>query len=752
MRGGPRTVLVSAVAAIALAAVPQQKEFETQVRPALATYCVGCHGGSKPKAKLDLSAPSDVARDSARWLEVLKQLKTRAMPPDDAKKPLPEAEREKLVSAIDAALDRVDERAPRDPGRVTIRRLNRAEYNNTIRDLIGLDLRPADDFPQDDVGEGFDTVGEVLTLPPLLLDKYVDAAERILERAMVADGPAVLLEKKFEAASLTKEKPVDGAIELRFDQGLAQTMIAVPADGRYELRVRGRQEKSPEGRAIVGIRVDGVDTGLVNVPSEEGVYSTSFELQRGERRLAIHHTPPKAYDAKKDVIPDTRLFLKEFEIAGPERSASHQRIFFVEDARKVLERFATRAFRRPLVAGELDRLVKLYDGARTQGKNFAGAVRIGLWSILVSPHFLFRVERGSGERDEFGSIKLGDWELASRLSYFLWSTMPDETLLDLAAKGRLRDPAVLKEQARRMLADPRSRALVDNFAGQWLGLRKLEQVQPDREMFPQFTEAVRRAMHDEAWYFFANLIREDRSVLELIQADYTFMNEPLAKLYGIKMIAGDSMRRVPLSDPNRGGVITMAAILTLTSHPTRTSAVKRGKWILDEILGAPPLPPPPNVPELNEASKNRPDAKTLTLRQRLELHRADPQCFGCHRRMDVLGLGLENFDAIGRWREKDGPKAIDPSGTLPTGESFSSPGGLKKILAGCKEDFARTLAEKMFVYAPGRTLERGDRREIKRAIEDLKKGDYRFSALVESVVSGYPFRYRRGPGIKEEPR
>jgi hypothetical protein len=310
----------------------------------------------------------------------------------------------------------------------------------------------------------------------------------------------------------------------------------------------------------------------------------------------------------------------------------------------------------------------------------------------------------------------------------------------------------VKEQAARLLQDPRAQALVDNFAGQWLGLRKLEQAQPDREMFPQFTEAVRRAMHDEVWTFFANLIREDRSVLDLVQSDYTFLNEPLAKLYGIKTIAGDAMRRVPLADPNRGGVITMAAILTLTSHPTRTSAVKRGKWILDEILGAPPPPPPPNVPELNEASKNRPDARTLTLRQRLELHRADPQCFGCHKRMDVLGLGLENFDAIGRWREKDSAKPIDPSGTLPTGESFSSPGGLKKILAGCKDDFARTMTEKMFVYALGRTLERCDRREIKRAVEELKKNDYRFSALVESVVSSYAFRFRRAPGIKEETR
>jgi hypothetical protein len=743
-RGGP----FAAVAALALlgGAPPQaspDKEFEAQVRPLLTSYCVACHGGAKPKARLDLSA----SLDPARWLEVLKQVKTRAMPPDDAKKPLPDGDREKLTLSIDAAMDRLDERAPRDPGRVTLRRLNRAEYNNTIRDLTGLDLRPADDFPADDVGEGFDTVGDALSIPPLLLDKCVDAAERVLDKAMVASGPVELLEKRIEAESISKEKPQNGEIELKQDQEL-QVTVAVPVEGRYELRVRAREEKSPDHVAVVAVKVDGVETALIRVPTEAGTYGVTFALQAGDRKIAVRHTPPKAYDAKKDVIPDTRLFLDWFEIAGPERSLSHRRIFFDEDPRKVLERFATRAFRRPLAAGELDRIVALCDGARKRGQPPAAAVRLSLWSILVSPHFLFRVERDSGDRDEHGSVRLSDWELASRLSYFLWSTLPDAPLLDLAARGRLRDPEVLREQARRMLADPRAQALVDNFTGQWLGLRKLEQALPDREMFPPFTEAARRAMIDEAETFFAHLMREDRSVLELLSADYAFVNEPLARIYGIKGISGDAMRRVPLSDPNRGGVITMAGILTLTSHPTRTSAVKRGKWILDEILGAPPPPPPPNVPELNEATKNRPDSKTLTLRQRLEIHRADPACFGCHKAMDVLGLGLENFDAIGRWRDKDGAQKIDVSGTLPTGESFSSPGGLKKVLMGYKDDFARTLAEKMFVYALGRPVERADRREVKRVVAEMKKNDYRFSALIESLVTSYPFRFRRSAGVK----
>jgi hypothetical protein len=743
------------LAVLILAGAPQDKtrdrEFDTQIRPLLETYCFSCHGPKRQKAKVDVSAArseADLSRSQPLWLGVVRQLKTHAMPPEDEKKQPTEAEREKIVAWLEAAMDRIDERAPKDPGRVTIRRLNRAEYNNTIRDLTGLDLRPADDFPLDDVSEGFDTLGDVLSLPPLLLERYVDAADRILDHAVVPDGPVALLHKKVENA-------VDLALDDKKD---VSARISVPETGRYEVRVRASQKKGLEGAALAVVFVDGVDMALLRVTAEQGkpdVYAGAFLLQAGDRKLAIRHSAHRAAN-KGDPIPDTHLYLESYEIAGPERSLSHRRIFQSDPedrdgARRILDRFAVRAFRRPLAAGESDRLLALYDAARKDGKGFAAAVRRGLWSILVSPHFLFRVERDTADRNDAGAVRLGDWELASRLSYFLWSTMPDASLLDLAAKGRLRDPAVLQEQARRMLADPRARALVDNFAGQWLGLRKLETIQPDHGMFPTFNETLRRAMIDEPSTFFERLLRDDRSILDLVDAEYTYLNEPLAKHYGIKDVKGDAMRRVELKDPNRGGVMTMAGILTITSHPTRTSAVKRGKWILDEILGAPPPPPPPNVPELDEASKDRPDAKTLSLRQRLELHRADPQCFGCHRRMDTLGLGMENFDAIGRWREFEGGKRIDVAGVLPTGEKFSTPGQLKKLLAGSKEDFARALTEKMFVYALGRAAERSDRREIKRVVESLRRNDYRFSTLIEEVVASYPFRHRRPPG-KEDTR
>ncbi len=736
---------------------PRDQEFEAQVRPLLATYCFSCHGPRKQNGKVNLSTArgeGDLAREQEQWLAAVRQLRTRAMPPEDAPKKPTEIERDRIAAWLEAAMDRIDARAPKDPGRVTVRRLNRAEYDNTIRDLLGLDLRLAEDFPADDVSEGFDTLGEVLSLPPLLLEKYLDAADRILDRAVVADGPGPLLEKRLEAESfLKKPAPDGGAVEMKFEQAFTTT-LSVPAEGRYEVRVRGGQKEGPDGRTIVVVQVDGVDMALVEVtaaPQAPGVARAGFLMPAGNRRISFRHTPPRAYK-KEEKVPDTRLFLDWVEVAGPERSLSHRRIFGAEPgegreaARKILEGFARRAFRRPVAADELDRLLKLYDQGRRQGKPHAAAVRLGLWSVLVSPHFLFRVERDSAERDDAGAVRLNPWELASRLSYFLWSTMPDEGLFDLAAKGRLRDPAVLRGEVRRMMGDPRAGALVDNFAAQWLGLRKLEQTHPDRDLFPAFNDSLRRAMADEASMFFAHLLREDRSILELVDADYTFLNEPLARLYGIKDVRGDAMRRVALADRNRGGVITMAAILTLTSHPTRTSAVKRGKWILDEILGAPPPPPPPNVPELEQATKNRPDASTLSLKQKMELHRADPQCFNCHQRMDVLGLGLENFDPIGRWRDREGKRKIEVAGTLPTGERFADPAGLKKILAAAKDDFARALAEKMMVYALGRPLGRGDRREVKRIVEDLKKDGYRVSSLVEGVIMSYPFQYRRAAG------
>jgi hypothetical protein len=366
-----------------------------------------------------------------------------------------------------------------------------------------------------------------------------------------------------------------------------------------------------------------------------------------------------------------------------------------------------------------------------------------LLSVLVSPQFLFRIERDRANRDEVGAFRLSDWELASRLSYFLWSSMPDEELFRLAAENRLREPAVLRAQVSRMLADSKARALSENFAAQWLGLRRFETTAPDPELFPAFTASLRRAMAAEVQFFFEAVAREDRSIMEFVNADWTFANEELARQYGIKDVRGGTMRKIPLAGTPRGGVLTMAAVLTTNSYPTRTSPVKRGKWILEEILGAPPPPQPPNVPELEVPGRGEKPASTV--RERLARHRADPKCAGCHVRMDVLGLGLENFDAIGRWRDKEGDHAIDAAGTLPGRKAFNGPAELKALLAGHEQEFARTLVEKMFVYALGRGVQRGDRREIKRVTAALAENGWRFSTLIAEIAASYPFQYRLGP-------
>jgi hypothetical protein len=696
-------------------------------RALLDAHCVSCHGPRKQKGKVDLSA--DLARDPELWDRALQQVRGRSMPPEDEPQPS-DPDRERLAAGLETAVDRIDARLPPDAGRPVLHRLNRAEYTNTVRDLFGLELRPADDFPADDVHEGFDNVGDVLSLSPLLLEKYLDAAARVLDQALCA-GPPVVLDRTFEAEALAPKASKADVVELAFDRDIPLS-IKIPEDGRYTLSIRAGV-RGPD--AVIVVIVDGLDVAILRVDapaSAPDVVSATFPLRSGERRIQIRHSPPKAY-AKEEKVPDVALAVDALRVLGPERALTHRRI-----EAEGLERFAARAYRRPIAPGDLDRPLALLK---------AGGPRRALWAVLVSPRFLFRIERDTADRDADGQIRLDDWELASRLSYFLWSSMPDERLFDLARRGRLRDPEVLKAEARRMLADPKARALVDGFFGQWLGTRRLEQAAPDRDLFPAFTETLRRAMTDEMELFFAGLVREDRSVLELLQADYTYLNEPLARHYGIKDVKGDAMRRVSLSDPRRGGVATMGGVLTLTSYPTRTSAVKRGKWLLDEILGAPPPPPPPDVPPLDQAGKGRPDA--LTLRQRLEIHRASPGCYGCHKRMDVLGLGFENFDAVGRWRDKDAGAPIDASGTMPTGERFTGPGELKKILLASKDDFARTMAEKMLIYALGRPLGRADRREVKRIMEGARGAGYRFSSLVEAVVTSVPFRFRRPPKAEE---
>lgn len=735
---------------------PALEPFATQVRPLLEKYCVECHGPKKKKAEVDFSrfkAEPELERAPDLVLGVIKELRAGTMPP--AKSPQPtEAERRLLNEWFTQTMEAMDAKLPRHPGPAVVRRLNRVEYNRTIRDLTGLGLRLADDFPTDDTAHGFDNVSEALTLPPLLLEKYLAAAEKIMQRVIVTAGPLTLLQQKIECRSLPGARATNKVVDLALERELS-TPLDVPADGEYEIKLRAWQTGAGDEPATLVLKVDGVDSHVWNILGEDrpAVLSARVPLLKGARKLSLRHTWHMELP-KGQKPPEAHAFADYLTIEGPVQVAAHRRLFFVEPdgkladreaARQVLSQFATRAFRRPVAAGELDRLLKLYDQGRRAGKSHLEAARLPLISVLVSPQFLFRVERDTAVPDGQTAFRLGDWELASRLSYFLWSTMPDDELFRLAAEKRLNDDAVLRQQVARMLQDPKARALAENFAGQWLGVRKLGILAPDAQLFPSFKPGLRQAITAEPLEFFATVMDGNRSVLEFLNADWTIANEDLARHYGLRGVLGGTLRRVALTNSVRGGVVTMAAVLTATSHPTRTSAVKRGKWVLEEILGAPPPPPPPNVPELEVPVKGQPPATTL--RARLERHRSDPRCFGCHVRMDTLGLGLENFDAIGRWREREGTFGIDASGTLPDGEKFAGPAELKALLARHQDEFVRNLTEKLFVYALGRGIERSDRREVKQITDALAKDGWRFSTLVTETVMSYPFRHRPNPSL-----
>jgi hypothetical protein len=592
-----------------------QKEYQKRIQPLLAQYCYGCHNQEKHKGGLSLAAlvnAHEALQHPDVWLKVSDKLRNREMPPEQ--KPQPSAaERERVTGWIEQALFPVDCQNP-DPGRVTLRRLNRAEYNNTIRDLLGVDFHPAEDFPADDTGYGFDNIGDVLTLSPMLLEKYLAAAENILNCALTNEATR------------------------------RSIFICASADG---------------------------------------------------------HTN--------------------------------------ECFHAILEHFSQRAYRRPVRADEIERLTQLAQLTLANGADFQASIKTALEAILISPQFLFRGELPLQTAGAKLAQPIDEYALASRLSYFLWSSMPDEELFALADKGQLRRH--LEEQVRRMLRDPKSRALIENFSGQWLQTRNLKQVTPDAKLFPDFNEELRDDMARETELFFANVLRDDHSILDFLDGDYSFIDERLARFYGLKGIAGPEFRRVSLKGTPRAGVLTHASVLTVTSNPTRTSPVKRGKWVLENLLAQPPPPPPPGVPPLAEGAQ---ESASASLRQRMERHRSDPHCASCHAQMDPLGFCLENFDAIGAWRDKDGPFPIDASGQLPGGERFYGAPELREMLMKQKRaQFVTCLTKKMLTYALGRGLEYYDRCALERITSALPGQAYRFSALVLDIVKSVPFQQQR---------
>jgi len=739
--------------------------FGSQAKPFLAKYCHECHGMEKQKAKVNLEQyPADARIIESRkfWEKVHEMILNRDMPPEEELQPT-EEEREAMVQFLEMELAKFDCSGPVNPGRVTLRRLNRNEYRNTVRDLMGVDLDPTEEFPTDEVGYGFDNIGDVLSLPPMLMEKYLAAAERVATAAVDLDYPPQpptihVAGNRLKPSQEDDVRPEgDRGLGL-YREGNGSAEITIAKEGRYRLRVRAFGEQAGLEPPRLGVQMDESKLKEFNVEAvsaKPDVYEVETDLSPGSHRLHVAYLNNYVSQDHPDpkLRGDRNLFVNWVEVVGPVNaevpppSAAHARLFVCdprhshtrECARTILDTFASRAFRRPVTDREVGRLLRLHDMVRQDDGSFNEAIQVAVQAVLVSPYFLFRWELDPEPAAPEGVRPLRDFELASRLSYFLWSSMPDEQLLRLAGEGRLRDVEVLKSEALRMLQDPRAEALVRHFGGQWLQIRNLDSMTPDPDLFPTFDETLRRSMRRETEMFFAAVMREDRSILDFLDADFTFLNGPLARHYGIQGVEGEAFQRVKLDKSSRrGGVLTHASVLTITSNPTRTSPVIRGKWILEQILGTPPPPPPPNVPELEN---NESAIASASLRQRMEMHRAKPECATCHNKMDAMGFAFENFNAVGQWRDRDGTFPIDPSGTLPTGESFQGPEELKRILRS-RESFLLSLSEKMLTYALGRGLEYYDKCAVDDVVANLKAHDHRFSALVQGIVESRPFRFK----------
>jgi Protein of unknown function (DUF1592)/Protein of unknown function (DUF1588)/Protein of unknown function (DUF1587)/Protein of unknown function (DUF1585)/Protein of unknown function (DUF1595) len=737
-------------------------------------YCDTCHLGPKARAGLNLEALdlANLGENGAIWEKVLRKLRSREMPPPGVPRP-DAATYGALVEAIETERDRLADVKP-NPGRATLHRLNRAEYANAIRDLLALDVDVGELLPADDIGYGFDNIADVLQVSPLLLERYLAAATKISGLA-VGD---TALPVSFQTYDVPR-----GMVQLdRMGEGMplgsrggASIRHRFAVDGEYEISVglqRGRFDQflGLERERKLDLRLDGQRLGLFTIPADpragQQVHGTGHDpdshlkvrvpVKAGTRTLVATFVKDTV---KTEGIPPTReaAFFEgvgnisvagPYDAQGPGDTPSRERIFVCHPAaqaeeqacaERIISSLARRAYRRPIVADELPPLLALFRQGAT-GDGFEAGVRLALLKILVSPEFIFRMEFDPPDAAAGRVHRISDVELASRLSFFLWSSIPDDELLAVAERGELGHAAVLERQVRRMLADPRSHTLVKNFAGQWLFLRNIARIQPDPAAFPNFDENLRQALEQETELLVDSTLREDRSIIDLLTADYTFVNQRLAEHYGITGVYGSEFRRVTVKDPNRQGLLGQAAILTVTSYPNRTAPTIRGKWVLEQLLGTPPPPPPPNVPSLTEDAS----AQAVTMRQRMEQHRANPACAVCHRIMDPLGFALENFDGLGRWRDSAGPGAgpIDSSGVLPDGTRFAGPAGLREVLLNRRELFVETFTERLLTYALGRGVEEFDRPVIRKIVREAH--DPRWSSIIVGIVKSTPFQMRGG--------
>ncbi|QEG40000.1 DUF1592 domain-containing protein [Roseimaritima ulvae] len=734
----------------------RQATFNNQLLPLLRTYCYDCHGQSDGEGDVSLAqfrSADDFRTHRDLWLRTLRQVQAAAMPPADAD-PMDSATRAKMVQLIDSLTNSVDCVQHPNPGRVTLRRLNRAEYRNTVQDLLGVDYQPAANFPGDDVGYGFDNIGDVLSLPPLLMEKYLTAAEAIAGQAIVTPPPPRLYrfdKRAVNATGADRYRSRDGRLTMT-SHGTVSVRPEITFVGSYKLILTAGGSQGGDEPVRVQVKLGDKEVGVIDVPSEEGQdYELSLRLPPGKRELSFTFIND-FYDPKNGI--DRNLDLYHIHIEGIERRrstvtseeipASHKAILFVEPGPKrtadeasaqVLTRLASRAFRRPATAAETRRLQSLAAEVRRDGGTFEESIQVALQAILVSPHFLFKVEKPQPYAEGQPAPKVSQYELATRISYFLWSSMPDDELLLMAHRGQLSDADRLRKKIASMLRDRRSNALVENFASQWLQLRNLEAAEPDDRQFPAFNDQIRRLMQRETLTFFAAVMRQNRPLTTLLDGEFTFLNEELAAYYQIPGVRGEQFREVSLQDSPRAGLLTHGSVLVVTSNPTRTSPVKRGKWILDNLLNMPPPPAPPNVPELSKAELSG------SLRERMEQHRANPACAACHRMMDPLGFALENFDAAGRWRARDGGTPINARGELPDGTVFDGVEQLRGVLSERqREAFVRCMIEKMLTYAVGRGVEYYDRCAVDEIYALLRANDYRFAFLVAGIIESDPFQ------------
>ncbi len=781
MRAG-RVVLLLLSGTLAVAAPVDSKPY----RAILDRYCIGCHNTKNKTGGLTLEGVdlSAVPTQSAVWEKVIRKLRANAMPPPGLPRPSP-SDRQALVAWLETSIDRAAETNP-NPGRTITHRLNRTEYSSAIRDLLGFEIDGAAFLPPDDSGFGFDNIGDVLSISPMLTERYLSAARKI-SRAAVGDPAIRPATESFEIDKYMKQDDRAGEDMPLGSRGGIAVHYYFPVDGEYVVKIfllrtyegmiRGLAEPHQievrlEGKRLKQFSVggtaadtDGRPRTLGPNPEAEGA-EIRFAAKAGPAVLAVDYVkelaaaegmlrptyPVNTYEYAGDVtiLPGIgRIELRgPYNVKGPGDSPSRQRIFVCRPAgpaeeppcaRKILATLARRAYRRPVSAGDLDPLLRFFEEGRAKG-TFDSGIELALERILMSPDFLFHVESEPRDAQPGGVYRVSDLELASRLSFFLWSSIPDDELLDVAERGRLREPAILDGQVRRMLADPRSKTFIANFTGQWLYLRNIRMVSPDPYTFPDFDSNLREAFARELELFLESQVREDHSVMDLLTADYTFVNERLARHYGIPNVYGSHFRRVTLTGDRRMGLLGKGGILMVTSYPNRTSPVLRGKWLLQNILGAPPPSPPPNVPALDE---NVSGTQPLSVRERLEQHRRNQPCASCHATIDPLGFALENFDAVGSWRERgeDG-KPIDASASMIDGAKLDGPVSLRKALTDRREDFSTAVAEKLLTYALGRGIESYDAPAVRKIVREAAVEDDRWSAMIRAVVHSVPFQMR----------